>query len=940
MFAYVDAEKAVVYRRVMRAFMLARDRFRLHLRPAEVVEALRLDGGEPVELGEVESALRQLSQPEWGNLAAHPDTADVATVEEFYRPRFLFQLSAEGGGGGESHLLVRAGAAAARRAADRGAEGHPRPPGPAGSPGGGGRPRRRQDQHGLLRAPGTGFHSLADRAQAFMASLQRSIDLHGLELQQFLQYKERLIDYLERFIGELVIATSEISELIERIEAHGVDRLLEAAAQRELVDRLSPTDDERAQVRGEWARRWEGLRTWFVPRGHQRAQAEVLRASARAAIPQLLAALSGIHDRRVTRTDRAQDFRTLARWFAECRDDGDAHRLFRAAFGLAPSRHLSVDAETLEAREQRPVPATSSWLSAPPLLISPRLRATGRTTRPGRAASVIDRTEAKAKLARLAQEDALRSGAAEARFATGAPFRLSSLSRLSRSELDLLLDILGDALGAAGRHGGWPFRGLLLRRHPLDPAGAARAGRRRGLHRDGGRHPDVTGLHRHGAPRGPAQRGARAEEGHRMSRAERAPAAPDQHRDERRRALRALLLRPLITSGGAGAESLPLVRRHAQHLREWLRRKRRLGRSRSSRTWCGCGRSRGTSSTGRGARWTRRPGSPSPAAAMPCCAWPSRRWSAPNGRPRWGSWAEEVHQAPPRGSGLGRARAGLGLLRAGCPEGPGTRGAGSSSDWVSLRHVHGDEQQFLHQQGDVLYAVQRSALVLMLSARRPPSMIEASSLEDRLRALTEDPAPSSDEARNRRIRVALTRRLLDDPAVVQEDLGPEERAYLVSQRAHLARQIEEATGLVAEVREEGLAMVDEGGRLTDVGLPEEGTEGHLALLMAELLARRARQQPGVVVPRAELVTQVASLVARHGEHWRKDARAPGAEERLTDGTLSRLHALGLVRLVPEGVVPRPAIGRYALASPRRQAPAQGSLDGGPGASARNGSSPP
>ncbi|MHB8872211.1 MAG: TIGR02677 family protein, partial [Myxococcaceae bacterium] len=176
--------------------------------------------------------------------------------------------------------------------------------------------------------------------------------------------------------------------------------------------------------------------------------------SARAAIPQLLSALSGIHDRRVTRTDRAQDFRTLARWFAECRDDGEAHRIFRAAFGLAPCRHLSVDAATLDAREQAPVPASSSWLSAPALLISPRLRATGRTTRPGRAHGVIDRTEAKQKLAQLAAENAARTAEAEARFATGTPFRLSSLGPLSRAELELLLDLLGEALGQLSAPGG------------------------------------------------------------------------------------------------------------------------------------------------------------------------------------------------------------------------------------------------------------------------------------------------------------------------------------------------------------------------------------------------------------------------------------------------------------------------------------------------------
>jgi hypothetical protein len=42
----------------------------------------------------VESALRQLYN--CGNLQAHPDTTDVSTVENFFRPRSLCQLTVEG----------------------------------------------------------------------------------------------------------------------------------------------------------------------------------------------------------------------------------------------------------------------------------------------------------------------------------------------------------------------------------------------------------------------------------------------------------------------------------------------------------------------------------------------------------------------------------------------------------------------------------------------------------------------------------------------------------------------------------------------------------------------------------------------------------------------------------------------------------------------------
>jgi uncharacterized protein (TIGR02677 family) len=107
-----------------------------------------------------------------------------------------------------------------------------------------------------------------------------------------------------------------------------------------------------AAARESWRARWAGLVGWFLPDGDRPAQAELLRARARAAIPALLQAIAEVNERRLSRSDRAGDLRQLARWFAACDTDADAHRLWRAAFALAPARHLTVDHDTLSERDQ------------------------------------------------------------------------------------------------------------------------------------------------------------------------------------------------------------------------------------------------------------------------------------------------------------------------------------------------------------------------------------------------------------------------------------------------------------------------------------------------------------------------------------------------------------------------------------------------------------
>jgi Protein of unknown function (DUF2398) len=57
---------------------------------------------------------------------------------------------------------------------------------------------------------------------------------------------------------------------------------------------------------------------------------------------------------------------------------------------------------------------------------------------------------------------------------------------------------------------------------------------------------------------------------------------------------------------------------------------------------------------------------------------------------------------------------------------------------------------------------------------------------------------------------------------------------------------------------------------------------------------------------------VALLIAEHRHHWRKGVTEPGADQVLADDTITRLAALQLVHLELDGVVPLPAIARYAL----------------------------
>jgi uncharacterized protein (TIGR02678 family) len=113
---------------------------------------------------------------------------------------------------------------------------------------------------------------------------------------------------------------------------------------------------------------------------------------------------------------------------------------------------------------------------------------------------------------------------------------------------------------------------------------------------------------------------------------------------------------------------------------------------------------------------------------------------------------------------------------------------------------------------------------------------------------------------------------------------------------------------------EGIALVDDGGDVTDVRLPEEGTDGHLSLLVAEHLSQAARNAPGEPIPLVEIEQVVRELILAHGSRWRKVVREPGADKQVAQDALQRLQSLRLVSIAADAIIPLAAIGRYASAA--------------------------
>lgn len=408
-----------------------------------------------------------------------------------------------------------------------------------------------------------------------------------------------------------------------------------------------------------------------------------------------------------------------------------------------------------------------------------------------------------------------------------------------------------------------------------------------------------------------------------MSRIDLAPAVAgaltSRDTEERARVLRALLQRPVV-HGSADADLFRLARRHGDALREWLAAEtgwRLVVDSQTVRLIQSC-----------------VPHGPTATAVAERHPARARKGDPPFTRRRYVllCLALSVLERSDQQIALGRLAEEI-VLAARLPGLEGIEftlsGREEKADLVAairlllthgvLQRVAGDEESFVSSTGDALYDVDRRLLGTMLATEHGPALVASRlgsgpMIDDLEAALHEPPPAYTDEENNRRLRQSISRRLLSDPVIYYDELPDAERAYLVSgQRVPLTRRLAEATGLVPELRAEGIALVDPDDQLTDLRMPEQGTDGHATLLLAEHLITCGPTDMG------SLRGLIKRLAIENATYWRKTSREPGAENALLDAALDRLIGLGLVRVsgTAAGLVvePLPALRRFAVAAP-------------------------
>ncbi|MEV4611233.1 DUF2398 family protein [Kitasatospora sp. NPDC049258] len=177
--------------------------------------------------------------------------------------------------------------------------------------------------------------------------------------------------------------------------------------------------------------------------------------------------------------------------------------------------------------------------------------------------------------------------------------------------------------------------------------------------------------------------------------------------------------------------------------------------------------------------------------------------------------------------------------------------------------------------------------------------------------------------------LTVRRLLVETPVVLLDELPPAQRDLLLPRRESEAALFAEFLGLRAEVRAEGVALLDPADELTDLALPGTGTLAQAALLLVQRLVEDLRPLPGEAAPPAVLIPDalidgaLGDVTDDHG------LRAGWSPEYLADRPAFRRDVLGLLEgmslIAPAGrawLLRAPA-ARYAPAAAPEPVPGSG-----------------
>lgn len=331
---YLRAENVERYRIIIRFFYEEYEKIHYWLYKEEIYEMMMETGlFSDYTLDMCQMDLTSLTN--WGNLAAMQDTSKVTTLEEFKNRRFRYQLS-------EYTIEIERMTIKLENLEVEGASLEPtllerihnrilEIPNL--------KSKSNQEVSGWWNDLNTDFIRLNRNYQDYIRTLSSAKAEEMMKTQEFLIFKEKIIQYLRSFVKGLQEQALVLEDYIKNIPQEYMEEIIDKVIEYEMsIPRIDRTIDEN-ELREVSAGRWKSIHGWFVS---DNGESEINRMSdiTNEIIRKITRYAQQIGELFSQGANRTEEYRHVAEVFGKCQTIEEAHRMSAMVFGVEMPLHF------------------------------------------------------------------------------------------------------------------------------------------------------------------------------------------------------------------------------------------------------------------------------------------------------------------------------------------------------------------------------------------------------------------------------------------------------------------------------------------------------------------------------------------------------------------------------------------------------------------------
>jgi uncharacterized protein (TIGR02677 family) len=377
--SYLTADSAAHYRTILRYFYHQHERMRDFIAPEELLEYMRtIPTFADFQEEQLHQQLAQLVK--WNNLIARQDMTNAKTIEEYKKKRFRYQctpytveiermiVNLEKIGDSFQGSLERSQFDRLYQALTT---------------------LQIELNHDLNKSTEEYmriwedvfryFQTIRTSTADYIAYINSEQTDQRMQTEAFLVYKNQFTTYLRDFIVSLQKTSLQIQHLLTDLTTERLSPYFQKLIEhRGSIPRLEDVSSSAVDWVTEYEEYWFSLRQWFLGSAVQQSELEILQWQTNEMIRRMTRYVQRIGERQQHFRSRKKDYLQLSKWFEECRDHEEAHKLSAVVFGSMTIQHLQLEEATTENLH------VDTWDEAPTeLTIKPRTVRYREKTKPG-----------------------------------------------------------------------------------------------------------------------------------------------------------------------------------------------------------------------------------------------------------------------------------------------------------------------------------------------------------------------------------------------------------------------------------------------------------------------------------------------------------------------------------------------------------------------------